>query len=66
MGIIGQKAEAESYHPTIGGLLLFGKNPSIFLPHNYIKVAYKDDVTCFYGNILKMLDDVCRTFKKYY
>lgn len=63
MGIIGQKVEAESYHPTIGGLLLFGKNPSIFLPHIYIKVSYKDDIICFYGNILKMLDDVSEHLK---
>jgi ATP-dependent DNA helicase RecG len=63
MGIIGQKVEGETYHPTIGGLLLFGKNPTIFLPHNYIKVTNRDDARCFYGNILKMLDDVCEYLK---
>jgi predicted HTH transcriptional regulator len=50
--------EGAGYHPTIGGMLLFGKNPYLFLPHVYIKVDYKNDVRLFYGNILKMLDDV--------
>lgn len=58
MGIIGQKFDGEGYHPTIGGLLLFGKRPNLFLPHVYVKVAYKDEIKCFYGNILNMLEDV--------
>ena len=60
MGIIGQKGDDGGYHPTIGGVLLFGKNPSLFLPHVYIKVAYNDNVKYFYGNILGMLDESCR------
>ncbi len=58
LGIIGQKSEAEGYRPTIGGLLLFGKNPSLYLPHVYIKVVYNGETRMFFGNILKMLDDV--------
>lgn len=58
LGIIGKKAEDDGYHPTIGGLLLFGKNPSIYLPHVYIKVTHNDDVNIFQGNILTMLDEV--------
>jgi ATP-dependent DNA helicase RecG len=57
MGIIGQDIECGDMHPTIGGLLLFGKNPSIFLPHVYIKVINGGEARCFYGNILNMLDD---------
>ena len=57
LGIVGQKHEAEGYHPTIGGLLLFGRNPSLFLPHVYIKVTHDNEVKLFCGNILKMLDD---------
>ncbi|MCX7923678.1 MAG: putative DNA binding domain-containing protein [Clostridia bacterium] len=56
MGIIGQKFDGAGYHPTIGGMLLFGKNPSLFLPHVYIKATYNEEVHCFYGNILSMLD----------
>ncbi|ODM26760.1 transcriptional regulator [Clostridium sp. Bc-iso-3] len=58
LGIIGQKSETEKYHPTIGGLLLFGKNPSLYLPHVYIKVVCNGETRMFFGNILKMLDDV--------
>jgi predicted HTH transcriptional regulator len=58
LGIIGQFVEGAGYHPTIGGVLLFGKNPFLYLPHVYIKVVYKGDVRLFYGNILRMLDDV--------
>ncbi len=56
MGIIGHKGE--DYHPTIGGMLLFGKNPSLLLPHVYIKLTFYEEVTYFYGNILKILDEV--------
>ena len=58
MGIIGQRMEGEGYHPTIGGLLLFGRKPNIFLPHVYVKVAVGDEIHCFMGNILSMLDEV--------
>jgi len=40
------------------GLLLFGKNPSLYLPHVYVKVVYNGEARLFFGNILKMLDDV--------
>lgn len=63
MGIIGEKLEGEVYHPTIGGLLLFGKNPSLFLPHVYIKVTYNEDVALFYGNVLSMLDNTSKYLK---
>lgn len=58
MGIIGQKSELDGFRATIGGLLLFGKNPSLFLPHVYIKVSINEETKCFYGNILTMLDEV--------
>mgnify|MGYP006286925731 CR=1 FL=1 len=57
MGIIGEGDDAHFQSPTIGGLLLFGKNPSIFLPHVYVKVSFRQKNRYFYGNILKMLDD---------
>jgi len=38
--------------------LLFGKNPSLYLPHVYVKVVYNGEARLFFGNILKMLDDV--------
>lgn len=58
LGIVGQTVEGEEYHPTIGGLLLFGKNPYIYLPHVYIKVTNNEEVKMFYGSILSMLDAV--------
>ncbi len=63
MGIVGQKADSGSYHPTIGGMLLFGKNPAIYLPHVYVKVICDgNEVRCFHGNILSMLDSVSGYF----
>ncbi len=63
MGIVGQKADSGSYHPTIGGMLLFGKNPEIHLPHVYVKVICDgNEVRCFHGNILSMLDSVSGYF----
>lgn len=63
LGIVGQKGEGEGYHPTIGGLLLFGKNPSLYLPHVHIKVILNDEVKMFYGNILNMLDSTSQYLK---
>ncbi|TYQ15078.1 UNVERIFIED_CONTAM: putative HTH transcriptional regulator [Acetivibrio alkalicellulosi] len=63
LGIIGRKVEGDGYCPTIGGLLLFGKNPYLYLPHVYVKVVCGEDVELFYGNTLKMLDDVSEFLK---
>jgi ATP-dependent DNA helicase RecG len=64
MGIIGEKDDGDGYHPTIGGLLLFGKNPFLYLPHVYIKIVHTEEVIFFYGNILKMLDDASEFINK--
>ena len=64
MGIIGSRSEGEEYHPTIGGVLIFGKNPDLFLPHVHIKVTYYDEVRIIHGNILKMLDETSEYLKE--
>lgn len=58
LGIIGKDSESEKYHPTIGGLLLFGKNPCVFLPNAYIEVHIEEKIRLFSGNIFKLLDDI--------
>lgn len=58
MGIIGKSSIGPFYHPTIGGMLLFGNSPSAYLPHSYVKVIHMDEAIFFHGNIIKMLDDV--------
>lgn len=58
MGIVGRGVTGEELHPTIGGMLLFGINTPIYVPHSFIKVVYMDEAVCFYGNIIKILDDV--------
>lgn len=57
MGIIGRRSDFEGYRATIGGLLLFGKNPSVFLPHVYVKIVHGEKNRYFFGNVIKMLDD---------
>jgi len=56
LGIVGELDDGV-YCPTIGGLLLFGKNPSVYIPQAYVKVIYGEKTVCFFGNILKLLDD---------
>lgn len=63
MGIIGQVGENEGYNPTIGGMLLFGKDPSLFLPHVYIKASCGEEVRYFYGNLLSQLDQAMEYLK---
>jgi len=57
MCIIGSSGDDDEYHPTIGGLLLFGNNPYMFLPQVYIKVHYDNKVKFFSGNVINLLDD---------
>lgn len=62
LGIIGRNNETGGYNPTVGGILLFGKEPSKYLTHNYIKVV-NDDVKYFCGNIFNMVGDTCEYLK---
>lgn len=55
-GFIGIKGEGE-YSPTIGGLLLFGKNPIVHIPQSYIRITSENDTEIISGNILSMLDE---------
>mgnify|MGYP000144148797 FL=1 len=56
LGIIGRDSNKSEYHPTMGGLLLFGKNPQNYLPHTGIRIDYDGRVIPVRGNILEMLD----------
>jgi len=62
LGIIVKDKESSEYHPTSGGLLLFGYNPQLYMPHCGIKVINKinpgyDQVKTFSGPIEDMLDE---------
>ena len=61
-GFIGQKNEGE-YCPTIGGLLLFGKNPQFYLPQCYLKIINEDKIDIISGNILSMMDQAISKVK---
>ena len=54
-GFISDKGTGD-YAPTIGGLLLFGRNPQIYLPNCYVKITYKDFNDIITGNIPSMLE----------
>ena len=64
MGMIGQCGEMEGYRATIGGMLLFGKNPSLFLPHVYMKIVHGESIEYITGNIVKMLDGACARIRE--
>jgi len=57
MEALGFIAETDNglYSPTIGAMLLFGINPSVFLPHCYIKIVCGDKVSHITGNIFEMI-----------
>jgi len=61
-GFIGQKNEGE-FCPTIGGLLLFGRNPQLYLPQCYLKIINGDEIDIISGNILDMLDQAVHKVK---
>lgn len=54
-GFISQRTEG-SFSPTIGGLLLFGKEPQVYLPHCYVRIICGNEAEILSGNILSMMD----------
>ena len=58
MGIIGRDIERDSYHSTLGGLLLFGKRPQTFMPATGINININHKKIYVDGNIPAMLDKV--------
>lgn len=61
IGIIGRDDDNDGYHPTVGGLLIFGYNPQLYLPHTGIRLIDKlsaGKVVYFSGPIKKMLDEI--------
>ena len=57
VGILGRDMERSEYHPTAGGMLLFGKNTQNFLPSTGINIDYNKKRIHIEGNIPSMLDN---------
>lgn len=66
LGIIGRNSQRSDYHPTMGGLLLFGINPQEYLPHTGIRIEYSGKVIPVRGNLLKMLDTSEKIISNYF
>lgn len=61
IGIIGRDEDSSRYHPTVGGLLVFGYHPQLYLPHTGVRLIDKcavNKVTYFSGPITRMLDEI--------
>lgn len=62
IGIIGRDEDNSGYHPTVGGLLIFGYDPQLYLAHTGIrlidKLSVSSKVMHFSGPIWKMLNDM--------
>lgn len=61
MGIIGKDEDYGRFHPTVGGLLAFGYNPQLHMPHAGIKLIDNcgvKQIRYFMGPITKMLDSI--------
>ncbi|MEA4846383.1 MAG: putative DNA binding domain-containing protein [Clostridiaceae bacterium] len=61
VGIIGRDEDNNGYHPTVGGLLVFGYHPQLYLPHSGIRLIDKcaaDEIIYFSGHIIRMLDEI--------
>lgn len=61
VGIIGRDEDYNGYHPTVGGLLVFGYHPQLYLPHTGVRLIDKsasDKVVYFSGPIISMLDEI--------
>ena len=58
LGILSREEDIDKFHPTIGGLLVFGHKPQQFLPHTGIKIIDGKSSTSKYfdGPIISMLN----------
>jgi len=60
LGILNSEEDGGRHCPTVGGLLLFGKNPQLFLPHTGVRIVNSMEpstVKRLRGSILNMLDE---------
>lgn len=57
MEALGFIAETDNnvFAPTIGCMLMFGKNPSLFLPQCYVKILSSEGIDHITGNIFSMM-----------
>lgn len=57
LGIIKKDSKSEHYHPTMGGMLVFGKEVQTFLPNTGVKVYNDKEVCDIRGTINELLDE---------
>ncbi len=62
LGFISEISSGE-HSPTIGGMLLFGKNPSLFLPQCYVKIISSEGISHITGNIYSMMHQSLETIR---
>ncbi|MGE5631059.1 MAG: RNA-binding domain-containing protein [Caulobacteraceae bacterium] len=61
IGIIGKDEYYGRFHPTVGGLLVFGNHPQLYMPHSGIRIIDNCGaraVKYFSGPITRMLDSI--------
>ncbi len=54
-GFISEKG-GNGYCPTIGGMLLFGRHPQVYIPQSHILITWNEEVRLITGGVLDMLD----------
>ena len=66
LGIIHYDRDSDMYVPTLGGVLIFSKNPQMFLPYTGIRIInrFSSEKTAVFikGNIFDMIDKVVQYF----
>lgn len=67
-GIISYDKDLNEYHPTAGGMLMFGKTPQFFLPHSVIVIYNFLNMKIPYyhisnGTLLDIIEDACNFIK---
>lgn len=64
LGIIKKDARNEHYHPTMGGMLIFGKEVQTFLPNTGVKIYSDKGVFYITGTINQILDSAVEKCKE--
>lgn len=65
-GIIQKDRDYNSYYPTLGGMLVFGKYPQRFLPSAFLSLEIFDKNEVIYGNIYDIINSCIKKLSDLY
>lgn len=64
LGVIHYDKDSDTFVPTLGGILIFSKNPQLYFPYASVRLINRlksvNETLQFKGNIFSMLEDIVK------